>query len=391
MSLADKKKLAEACIFTPIGDGRWGLPFVAWGDPGVAKTSVLDEIASSYGFDVVVLEPGAMGEGGFGVVPVPEGGVLRFPPPEWVETVENGGIVFLDEISSTPPALTPALLGILLARRVGFHKLHKRVRVIGAANPPEVAASGFDLPPPMANRTGHIDWPAPSVEEHTAYMMRPETSTRTTVAKKHDAEAKEEAVLASWPNAWARAVGIETAFLRSRPELKNRLPKNVESGKAWPSDRTWEYATRAIATAQVHGLSGLLRDELVIAYIGDGAGKELLRFLREADLPDPAAVLDGRLNFQHRAARPDVTVAVLNSCAALVVPSAPTNDKTAAEIRKARAARLWGIVDNVIKADEADLARDCIGRLVDAQLVQGDAIKTMAKMQRELIDPANRL
>jgi MoxR-like ATPase len=90
-----------------------------------------------------------MGEGAFGVIPVPDkSGVIKYPPPEWtLAHDEAGGVVFIDEMSSTPPALQPPLLGLLFARRIGGKTLSARTRVIGAANPPEVAAGGFDLAP----------------------------------------------------------------------------------------------------------------------------------------------------------------------------------------------------------------------------------------------------
>ncbi len=386
----DKRAIIEAAIFTPASKGRWGIPVLAWGEPGVAKTSIIEEIAESFDLPLVVLEPGAMGEGGFGVVPVPEQGVLRFPPPEWIEELEGGGLIFLDEISSCPPALTPALLGILFARRVGFRKFHPRVRIIAAANPPEVAASGFDLPPPLANRCAHIDWDAPTVDEHTAYMMRGETAQRRTMGKKYDAKEKEAHVLNAWPTAWARAVGLETAFLRRSPEKKNRMPKNVEASKAWPSDRTWEDATRAFATSQVHGLSEVDRFALVAGFLGNAVATEWFTFVHEADLPDPAALLDGQVSFKHRSARPDITVAVLNSCAALVVPPADPKDKTANETRTKRAGKLWDIVNDVIDAQEGDLAKDAVTRLVDAKLAKDGAIKTMAKMQRSVVAPSTQ-
>lgn len=318
--------ILKAAWFTPMSRGRWGLPLIIWSMPGEAKTSLVQELCATFNLPCVTLSPGEMGEGAFGVVPVPDlkSGLLRYPAPEWTQGLKEGGVVFIDEMSSTPPALQPPLLGLLLNGTIGGQTLHPRVRRVGAANPPEVAAAGFDLAPPVANRMGHLDWEAPTVQEHSAYMMRATTGGGEGDRKITDAAAEEARVMAAWPDAWARSVGLETAFLQRRPHLKNKPPKmdDAAAGRSWPSDRTWEFAVRALASSETHGLSEAQRDEFVGSFIGTAVCGELMTFIREADLPDPAALLDGKWKggFKHKPARLDRTHAVLASCAALVAP-----------------------------------------------------------------------
>src|SRR3990167_2421323 len=122
------QRIIEAALFTPLRNGRWGLPIVFWGPPGVGKTEQIRAVCRRYGLYCEHLAPGERGEGAFGVTPVPEGlnghMVLRYPPPEWVMSmrqVDNteAGVVFLDEINTAAPALQPALLGCIQERRVG--------------------------------------------------------------------------------------------------------------------------------------------------------------------------------------------------------------------------------------------------------------------------------
>src|SRR5207244_4181585 len=61
-----------------------------------------------------------------------------------------------DELSTSPPAVQAAMLGVALERRVGDLLLPRAVQVVAAANPPERAADGWDLSPPLANRFLHI-------------------------------------------------------------------------------------------------------------------------------------------------------------------------------------------------------------------------------------------
>ena len=341
-----KTAILKAALFTPMSKGRWGLPILQWSGPGEGKTSVIEEVCATYGLPCVTLSPGEMGEGAFGVIPVPDmkANVLRYPAPDWVEKVANGGVVFIDEMSSTPPALQPPLLGLLFAARIGGTVLHPRVRRLGAANPPEIAASGFDLAPPVANRCGHIDWTAPTVNEHAAYMLRGTTGSGGEQTTTLNAEREEERVMSVWPEAWATAVGLETAFLQRRPELKNQCPKagDPKAGRAWPSDRSWENATRAFASSQVHGLSFSERDEFVESFIGRGAGGEFLSFIAEQDLPSPSDLLDGKITFTHSSKRLDRTAAVLAACCALVTPPQSQH-------RDKRAESLWRILGGLVK------------------------------------------
>jgi len=169
-------------------------------------------------------------------------------------------------------------------------------------------------------------------------------------------------VIEAWPEAYAKAVGLSTAFLRRRPELHNAKPADNDpacSG-AWPSPRTWEYATRALASAEIHNLSATDRDDFVAAFVGQAAATEFLTWIDAADLPEPADVLDGKVAFSHDPKRIDRTEAVLAACAALVVP------KDSAK-RNERAGALWKIFETVAE-DAVDVALPSMGQLAAAGL-----------------------
>jgi MoxR-like ATPase len=356
-----KNQLLHAALFTPMSDGRWGLPLLLWGAPGTAKSATVTELARLYGLPCEVLSPGERGEGAFGVTPVPEqipgdGTVLRYPPPEWVaglrdEDGEERGIVFVDEINTAPPAIQPALLGLIQERRIGGHQLGPRVRVLGAANPVSQSAGGWDLAAPVANRCGHVEWPAPTAEEWGAWL----TGQQVDQEAQRDALVEEEMVVAAWPEAWALAAGTVAAFLRARPNLLHKMPPDgsPEQGRAWPSPRTWEYATRALASARIHGLDDETTDELLAAFVGAAAAGEFLTWMIEADLPDPAALLDGTATFKPDLKRLDRTEAVLSACATLVTPAK-------ADKRQARAAALWALC--------AEVARDAKDAVIPAAI-----------------------
>lgn len=419
--------ILKAALFTPISGGRWGLPLLCWGEPGVAKTALIEQVANEFNLPCETLSPSERGEGAFGVVPVPdktgsgaymialsseikknlEAGndasvaidkamkkcgknapmTLTYPRPEWTERFDESGrgIVFVDEATSTPPALQAPLMGLILARRIGGHVLPAGVRVVAAANPTDIAAGGFDLAAPVANRMGHVDWHAPSVEEHAAFMLRGSSGIGTATDNKTDAETEEQRVLAAWPEAWARAVGLETAFLRVRPSLKNQCPKAGEpkASRGWPSDRSWEAAARAKASSEVHGLDGENTEVFVSAFIGEGVASEFFAFTEKQDLPDPAQVLDGKLTFKHQSSRLDRTVALLSACVALVTP-------TGAAKRSARNKVLWHLLEELCKdKTDLDILIPSVSALIDASLhTLQEAAKTLA-MVNPILKAAN--
>lgn len=361
--------IAKATIFTPAatdskGETVWGLPICFWGPPGVGKTFRLSKLARQYSMWLETLSPGERGEGAFGVTPVPgkDNKVLNYPAPDWVQEFQanDGGILFLDEINQAPPPLQPALMGILLARRVGGHYLGNRVRCIAAANPTEQAAGGWDFAPPVANRMGHVNWPDASGEEWANWLLGGDEGLmdRTTM---QDEEARVEK---AWSEPWARTRGIFAGFIRARGELLHKMPQmgSNDLGRAWPSPRTWEMAARAMASASVHRLDTDDTENFVSSFVGSGPSGELFAYAHKLDLPNPADVLDGKVAFKHDPKRLDRTAAVLGSCHALVCPAT-------AEKRKERTAKLWGILSEKKLLDEAmDVAFGSVKALVGAKL-----------------------
>ncbi len=361
-----REKVLHAAFFTPNNDAGWGLPMLLWGPPGTGKTAAIEALGIAVGLHVEVLSPGERGEGAFGVVPVPlkkdakSETRLSYPAPDWTDNVEDGGIVFVDEMTTAPPALQPPLLGLIQKRRIGSTRLGPRVRVIGAANPPEQAAGGWDLAPPVANRLGHLDWPAPEVESWSDWMLSGGSEAEV---KQIDALQEEQRVLGLWDSAFARAKGLVTAFLKRRPELLMKQPPTGDpnASRAWPSPRSWENATRAVASAEVHRLNDEEADELLAAFVGTGITAEFAEFRTQADLPDPEDLLEGRAKFKHDPKRLDRTAAVVQSCAALITPAG-------AKRRLERGAAFWQLLGK-LDTDARDLIVPAVRVMTRAELV----------------------
>jgi hypothetical protein len=389
------EKLLKAILFTPLRGGRWGLPAIFLSPPGAAKTDVIKSVAARWNFPCVMLSPGTHGEGAFGVTPVPREDwsgltddtkkrlMLDYPPPRYYYDVAGGGIVFLDELLTAPPALQPPMLGFIQERQVGFYKFHPRVRILAASNPSGLGAGGYDVSAPVANRMGWIPWEPPTEDEWGEWMLTHGGCNGQEDEQPQDALAEEARVLAAWPSAYARASGLVTAFHRRRNGLLSACPQPGDPKLAgpWPSHRTWEYATRALASCDVHGLDAVDRDALVGGFVGEGARDEFQAWCDKADLPDPASVLDRAEPWEHDPTRLDRTYAVLSSCVSLVVPEK-------AEKREARAGRLWEIIGQIDNAGAIDVTEPFGALLTKNGLNTVKEARAVLARERELLGRA---
>jgi hypothetical protein len=346
-------KILHAALFCPSPEGWWGLPILLWGRPGTGKTAFLGDAAGRAGLPYKRISPAEQGECGFGVTPVPDGnGFLMFPPPIWSKpfTTNGGGLIFVDEISTAPPALQAPLLGLVQLRTLGDYQFPSRTRMVGAANETRDAAGGWDLAPALANRFGHYDWEGLSPNDWCVALMGGFTNMEESEGPRVSAEAEEKRVMDAWPAAMAWASGLVAGFIKRRPELLHKQPASgdAKSSRAWPSNRTVHYATTALASARVHGLDEIDTDELVAGFVSLPWVSEFRTWMVNLDLPDPADVLDGKVAWKHDGRRLDRTLVVLQSCAALVAPEK-------AEKKKERGNKCWELIGTVLK-DAADCA-----------------------------------
>ncbi|MER7281778.1 MoxR family ATPase [Dactylosporangium sp. NPDC000244] len=262
------------------------LPVLLWGEPGIGKTAALNQLAEALDLPLTTVIASVHEPSDFAGLPVlgddPAVQGVPMAPPDWaVRLVRAGrGLLFLDELSTAPPAVQAALLRVVLERRVGALTLPEGVRIVAAANPRGSAADGWELSAPLANRFVHLQW-----------------------AFQHDV------VVRGLGGVWPRAqlpeldpgrLGEAVAFARravcgllaARPKLVHQLPSSeTRRGGAWPSPRSWDMALRLIAFGTAAAASREALSMLVRGAVGDGPGLELLASLDRMDLPDPEELL----------------------------------------------------------------------------------------------------
>ncbi|GAB0107932.1 MoxR family ATPase [Nocardia sp. JMUB6875] len=262
------------------------LPVLLWGEPGIGKTAALTQLAETLELPLTTVIASVHEPSDFSGLPIigddPAAEGVPMAPPDWaVRLVRAGrGLLFLDELSTAPPAVQAALLRLVLERRIGTLQLPPDVRIVAAANPRSSAADGWELSPPLANRFVHLQWT-------------------------HDHEVVVRGLGGTWPRATlptldpakltdavAHARRAVCELLTARPKLVHQLPSGeTRRGGAWPSPRSWEMTVRLIAFATAADAGPDVLSLLIRGAVGDGPGFELLTSIDRMDLPDPEVLL----------------------------------------------------------------------------------------------------
>lgn len=283
---------AEALLIamqTPSPKGTMGIPVLLWGKPGVGKSSFLEGLADEK-FPVITLIASIHDPTDFSGLPIQHEGKVRYAIPEWVENFgdDGNGLLFLDELTTAPPAVQAALLRVVLERKVGFHELPKNVRIVAAANPPDLMSGGWELTPPLRNRFVHLQWDLPA----NVYISALEKGFEEVDLPIIDPAAHAE-LLPHWKL-------LVAAFLKRSPNLLYTSPEN--DPYAFASPRTWDFTASLLTSCDLLGIAPKKDQkatvacmELIKGAVGEGVAIPLLQFLNSLKLPDPVEVLDGKV------------------------------------------------------------------------------------------------
>lgn len=307
-----------------------GVPPLLRGLPGIGKTSLVYALAEARGRHLEVVLASVREPADFAGLPrIGEHGDTEFAPPRWARAVADGnGMVLFDELNTAPPTTQGAALRVVAEGWVGDLRLPPDTWLIAAMNPVEVAAGGFDLTPPLANRFMHLDV-APAANTWVSGMV-------TGWVDAGEVEVSNDPT----PGEVADVVGAVTGFVAANERWLHRLPDDptLASG-AWPSPRTWDYVCRVLP--RVAAFDAEVRFDAVAGLVGREAAAEFVTWRTEADLPDAASVVADP-SIVEWSDRGDRLVAILRSVAAY---AAATPDQWGGAIAVVEAAMSAGADD----------------------------------------------
>lgn len=335
----------NVCLNIPGINGKVGVPLMLWGSPGSGKSEIIRQFVTEtlkLHFEVVILsfrDPTDVSG-----LPVIKSDGVEIEPPAWAKRLheKGGGVIFFDELSVAPPAVQGASLRIAVERVVGDLELPKTTRIIGAGNPPEESAGGWDLTPPMANRFVHLNFNGVGVDDWVDWLL----TGRTTQPRRMNFD--------NWEKEFAKAKSLVGSFImRNRSLLGPTVPEEPSlASRGWASPRSWDMATHLIAGCAIAGID---RYELLSGCIGEGNARAFEAFSINLDLPDPEELIAGKVKFEHDKQRPDKTLIVLNTLVSYV-----SNHKNLAD-------DVWKIMDEIV-GNSKDLMVTCAKSMVNMGL-----------------------
>jgi hypothetical protein len=257
------------------------VPVILWGEPGGGKTASVNAVATALGWPIETVLASLREPSDFAGLPVIIDKHMHLAPPDWAGRLagQPEAICFLDEISTAAPATQRALLRVIHERVAGDLNLGHGVRMVAAANPADIAAGGWDLTPPLANRFLHLYYEIdPAVVAAGLLGAWP--------------EADPLSISPDWASHLPHYRSVVSGFLSARPGMVHDRPKNREqAGLAWPSPRSWEAVISILAASEGTAIAPEARLALIAGLVGEGAAVEFLSFERDLDLPNPESLL----------------------------------------------------------------------------------------------------
>jgi hypothetical protein len=302
---------------------RARIPFLLWGEPGAGKTAVL-ESAHLSGWHVETLIVSHHEPSDFAGLPVVTGaGTVTLAPPAWAQRLadhDGPSLAFFDEWTTAAPSVQAAALRPLTHHEVGALKLPDSVSFGAAANPAEVAAGGWSLAPPTANRFCHLDWQMP-IDVFSEAVVTEQWPVLPVYEQPDEGHSRGQ---------WR---ALLAGYLRARQSQLSALPKDADSrGRAFPTPRSWSNAVTLAALATALELRAEVVRLLVFGCVGAAAGHEFLVWAEAQDLPDPELLLEGSALLSFDGMRADRVYVVLQSVLAAVV-RVPTPERWTAAIK----------------------------------------------------------
>ncbi|MFL9989500.1 ATP-binding protein [Paraburkholderia sediminicola] len=237
------------------------LPTLITGIPGIGKSDIVEQVANATGHDLLISHPVVEDPTDSKGLPFPsaDGKSAAHLPFGDLELAMNSKaplIWFLDDLGQASQAVQVAKMQLLLARRVGSHKLPPHVTFVAATNRRTDNAGVTGILDPVISRFATVVELQTSVNDWTVWAVRND-------------------------------VPVELiAFLRFRPDLLV-LPKKSRDIESSPSPRSWGFWGKTMPVVP-RGLELLSYSGTV----GSEAASEFMSFLGiYRQLPSPDSIL----------------------------------------------------------------------------------------------------
>lgn len=274
---------------------------VIWGPPGAGKTAILNAIAKANHLHLEQILASTKEPPDFAGFPFIDSGVMRLAPPAWASNIlrayqetKRPSIAFFDEISTAAPATQAALLTTIIDRRAGETQLPMSTRMVAAANPPKIAANGWDMTAPMANRFTHLDWELDNVTIARGLQLGWESPDIPRLPSNMKGLIRNaEILVGSYIESNPNSTRFDFSKFSGNP-AKSEFHAAIN---AWPSARSWTVAAKLFAAGQAGKTTNgnhLHKDVtriLLEGTVGVQHAADFITYTEKLDLPNPEDIL----------------------------------------------------------------------------------------------------
>jgi hypothetical protein len=209
-------------------------PLFIVGSPGLGKSDIINLIGKELGREVIDLRLGLYEPTDLKGIPYYNsdlGKMVWAPPAELPSDPNSTAILFLDELTSAPPAVQAAAYQLVLNRRIGEYVLPKGVDIVAAGNKDSDRGLTYKMPSPLANRFVHIemkvdfdDWQEWAINNN----IHPEVIGYLGFAKQdlYDFDPKSTSKAFATPRSWS----FVSELLDDETEIDSDTLHNLVSG-----------------------------------------------------------------------------------------------------------------------------------------------------------------
>lgn len=264
-----------------------GVVPISFGTPGEAKTAIHRALASKSNrrFLQVILSQKLRED--VGGVPVPteveidgvkHRCVHNLLPEDMVRAMAEPSVLLLDELNQASHDVLGAAQEIINNPPAGCW-------MSAVCNPVEQSTAGQELSPPVVNRCCILQW------ESLDDTRRKGWESGFAEYPLPELPVVGDGFLADHGVKWGNLL---LAFEKRRPEFfHDAFPKDVTmAADPWCSPRSWHNTGLLMAACDSAGGNDGVRAKLATGCVGDGPATEFLNYVKQQDLPDPAALLD---------------------------------------------------------------------------------------------------
>lgn len=266
------------------GKKRRGL--FMWGAPGIAKSSVVEQVADELNFKLVDIRLTQMEPTDLRGIPVPfqskdgDGrAYVSWAVPDLLPKrdagkrtctlkddmsahVYDGAIILLDELPNAAPSVQAGSYQLVLDGALGEYIVPDNVIVMAAGNRDTDKGATFKMPTPLQNRFTHIEMRV-DFEDFQTYALQ--------------------------SNFHQAVVGYLTAFKHELFQFEA-----TSASRGFPTPRSWESVSDILRGDP--NLPEMVQMALVAGAVGDGIAVKFLEYRKNAgNLPAASEILEGKV------------------------------------------------------------------------------------------------